>query len=88
MIIVLFILTTAAMGAFGYYRGATRLCLTLFPMLFTSLLLWLLGPMCYRIDSLRNAGLFWPGMILIVIGVGVADTNNSTNPREVAGCGG
>jgi len=56
-------------GLYGYWRGASRFGLALVPLLFASLLLWLLGPSFYRIDALRNAGLIWPGMLLTLIGI-------------------
>ncbi len=58
------------MGAYGYWRGAARVGLALSPPLIASFLIWLLGPTFYRIDGLRNAGLVWPGLILLLTGVG------------------
>ncbi len=61
-------IVAAALGAVGYLRGALRLCLALSPALLPAIFLWLFGPMCYRIDALRNAGLAWPGLILSCAG--------------------
>ncbi|UCC31256.1 MAG: hypothetical protein JSU86_03065 [Phycisphaerales bacterium] len=65
---VLFIVA-AAFGAYGCFRGALRFLLTLLPLILASVLLWLLGPLLYRIDILRNAGLMWPPAILVILGV-------------------
>ncbi len=69
MAFVFFVLVAAGLGAYGYYRGAARFGLALLPLLVATALIWLLGPLFYRIDGLRNAGLVWPGLILFVAGV-------------------
>ncbi len=66
--VVLFVIT-AVLGAYGYMRGATRIGLALLPLLLASVFLWLFGPMFYRIDALRHAGLIWPGLILVSAGI-------------------
>lgn len=67
---VLFIVA-AAFGAYGCFRGAFRFLLALLPLILGSVLLWLLGPLLYRIDMLRNAGLMWPPAVLVILGVAV-----------------
>jgi len=58
-----------AFGVYGYYRGALRLGLSLAPLLIAGALLWIFGAAVYRIDALRNAGLVWPGLILMLVGL-------------------
>lgn len=67
MAIIVFILITAALGTYGYIRGAIRFCLTLLPGLFTSALVLFFCTTLYQIDSLRKAGLIWPGLILMLV---------------------
>lgn len=69
MAIIIFIFTAAALGSYGYIRGAIRFCLTLLPALLTSFIVLFFGPTLYRIDSLRKAGLIWPGLILLFVSV-------------------
>lgn len=70
MAFVVLFLVAAVLGTYGYSRGALRLGLALAPLLFGSVLVWLLGPMFYRFDALRNLGLVWPGLILCLTGAG------------------
>jgi len=69
MAFVFLFLVAAGLGAYGYYRGAARFGLALLPLLLAAALIWLLGPLIYGIDGLRNAGLIWPGLVLFVCGV-------------------
>ena len=67
MAIGVLLVVAAAVGTYGYYRGAIRFLLALLPLVLASLLLWLFGPLLYRIDVLRSVGLVWPAFTLIVI---------------------
>ena len=69
MAIGVLVIVAAALGAYGCYRGALRFLLALLPLIVASVLLWLLGPLLYRIDMLRNAGLMWPPALLVILGV-------------------
>ncbi|MGD2111437.1 MAG: CvpA family protein [Phycisphaerae bacterium] len=62
-------LVAGLFGVYGYWRGASRFGLALVPLIFASLLAWLLGPVMYRVDSLRNLGLIWPGLMLVFAGL-------------------
>ncbi len=68
MAYVALVFVAGLFGLYGYWRGASRFGLVLLPLLCASLLLWLLGPVFYRIDALRNAGLIWPGLLLAFVG--------------------
>ena len=63
------LIAAAALGVYGYFRGAVRLLLALLPLALASFLLWLLGPLFYRIDMLRSAGLIWPAFTLVFTGL-------------------
>lgn len=69
MAYVVLVLVAGLFGAYGCWRGASRFGLAVLPLMLASLLLWLLGPVVYRIDALRHAGLIWPGLILAFVGV-------------------
>ena len=66
---VLAILAVSAFGVYGYWRGAMRLGLAFSPLILASILMWLCGSLFYKIDALRNRGLVWPGLILLLIGL-------------------
>lgn len=68
MAVGMLIIVAAALGTYGYFRGAIRFFLAVLPLILASLLLWLLGPLFYRFEALRNAGLAWPGLMLLVFG--------------------
>ncbi len=63
------LIAAAALGVYGYFRGAIRLLLVLLPLCLASFLLWLLGPLFYRIDMLRGVGLIWPAFTLVFTGL-------------------
>jgi len=69
MAVGVLLVVAAALGVYGYSRGALRLLLVLLPLILASFLLWLLGPLLYRIDVLRNVGLVWPAFTLVLFGV-------------------
>lgn len=56
-------------GGFGYWRGGLRLGIGLVPLACATALLWLFGGLAYRIDAFRNAGLVWPGLMLVLVGL-------------------
>lgn len=69
MAIGVLLIVAAAFGAYGYFRGGLRFLLALLPLILASFLLWLLGPLLYRIDVLRSVGLVWPPAVLVILGV-------------------
>lgn len=70
MSLIVVFLVIAGLGALGYWRGGMRLGLALLPLALASLLIWILGGAMYRFDMMRNLGFLWPGLILIVLGLG------------------
>lgn len=68
MAFVFLIVAAAGFGAYGWWRGGRRIGIALAPLLFGSILFWLFGPLCYRIDALRHAGLMWPALIVTLPG--------------------
>lgn len=68
MAIAVLLIVAAALGAYGYFRGASRFLLSLLPLILASLLLWLVGSTFYRIDALRGVGLVWPPAVLVILG--------------------
>ena len=68
MAFVFLIAVTGGFGAYGWWRGGRRIGIALAPLLFASILFWLFGPLCYRIDALRHAGLIWPMLIVTLPG--------------------
>ena len=69
MAIGVLLIVAAGLGVYGYFRGAARLLLALLPLGLASLLLWLFGPLFYRIDALRSVGLAWPTLMLVLTGL-------------------
>ena len=69
MAYLVLIVVAAGLGVYGYSRGALRFGLVLLPLIVASLILRVFGPVFYRIDGLRNAGLIWPGLLLAVVGL-------------------
>ncbi len=67
-------LAIVAMGALGWWRGGVRMGLGLLPLLLASLLVWLLGGVVYGWSVRSHAGLLWPGLILLAIGLVVGYT--------------
>jgi len=70
MALFIVFLVVVGLGALGYWRGSMRLGLILLPLASASLLLWILGGPIYRFDAVRNIGFIWPGIFLIVVGLG------------------
>ncbi len=68
MVYMMLLLSLLFFGAYGYWRGAIRYLLLIAPFFLASLFAWFAGPMLFRIDSLRHAGLFWPLFIPMWIG--------------------
>ena len=68
MAFIFLILVTGGLGVYGWWRGGRRIGLSLAPLVFASLLFWLFGPLFYRIDALRHAGLIWPMLIVTLPG--------------------
>ena len=69
MAFVFLIVVAVGLGAYGWWRGGLRVGLGLAPLLFASILFWLFGPLFYRIDALRHAGLIWPALIVTLPGI-------------------
>jgi len=67
--IILFILAVGGLAALGWWRGGSRLGLALAPLLLCSVFLWLAGGIAYQIDMMRNLGLVWPALFLIIPGL-------------------
>ena len=67
--VALFVLA-AGLGTYGYWRGGARVGLALAPILLASILFWLLGGLVYRLDFLYSAGFVWPGLVLLMLGLG------------------
>lgn len=70
MSLVIVFLVMVALGALGYWRGGMRFGLALLPLVLASLLIAILAGVFYGIDAFRSLGLMWPGLVLIVVGLG------------------
>jgi len=67
--IFLFIVAVGGLGYLGWRRGGARLGLALAPVLICSIFLWIAGGIAYQIDMMRNLGLVWPALFLIIPGL-------------------
>lgn len=67
--VLLFLIAVGGMVGVGYWRGGSRIGLALAPLLICSVLLWIAGGIVYQIDFMRNFGLVWPALFLIIPGL-------------------
>lgn len=67
--ILLFIVAVGGLMAVGWWKGGARIGLALAPLLICSIFLWIAGSIAYQIDMMRNLGLVWPAVFLIVPGL-------------------
>ena len=67
--IFLFLLAVGVLGWYGWYRGGAKLGLALAPVLICSIFLWIAGGIAYQIDMMRDLGLVWPALFLIIPGL-------------------
>ncbi|MCL4198761.1 MAG: hypothetical protein KJZ69_14835 [Phycisphaerales bacterium] len=70
MTYVVLILVAGTFGAWGYWRGGVRVAYGLAPLAFASALIWLLSGLLFRVESITSAGLAWP--FILPMGVGLA----------------
>lgn len=69
MTYVVLILVAGGMGAWGYWRGGLRIAYGLAPLLFASALMWIFSGLLFRSDFITSAGLAWPVIMPVVIGL-------------------
>jgi len=67
--ILLFLVAVGGLMALGWWKGGARIGLALAPLLICSIFLWIAGSIAYEIDMMRNLGLVWPAVFLIVPGL-------------------
>jgi hypothetical protein len=67
--VILFVILVGGGVALGWWRGGARLGLSLAPLLVCSVFLWLGGGIAYQVDMMRNLGLIWPALFLIIPGL-------------------
>ncbi len=66
---LLFLIAVGGMVALGAWKGGARLGLALAPLLICSIFLWIGGSIAYQITFMRNWGLVWPALFLIIPGL-------------------
>lgn len=72
---VLFLfLAAGALGAYGYWRGGMRIGLSLAPLISMAVLFWLFGGIAFRMGLSSDAGIIWPPLVLLLIGLGIGYT--------------
>lgn len=69
MTYLVLVLVVCVLGAWGYWRGALRIVYGLAPLIFASALMWLLSGVLYRSDFITSAGLAWPLILPLVVGL-------------------
>ena len=70
MTYVVLLIVAGLLGAWGWWRGGIRLAYGLAPLAFASALMWLLGGWLYRSEFITSAGLAWP--LILPMGIGLA----------------
>ncbi len=65
-IVLLLIALGVACGAYGYFRGGMRLGVSLLPPIVVAAAFWLFGATCFGMASVRNYGLVWPALLILV----------------------
>ncbi len=69
MTYLVLLIAAGGMGAWGYWRGGLRIAYGLAPLLFASALMWIFSGLLFRSDFITSAGLAWPFILPVVIGV-------------------
>jgi len=69
MTYVVLLIVACGLGAWGYWRGGLRIAFGLAPLIFASALMWVFGGLLYRSDFITSAGLAWPLILPLVIGI-------------------
>jgi len=69
MTYLVLLIVACGMGAWGYWRGGLRIAYGLAPLLFASALMWIFSGLLFRSDFITSAGLAWPFILPVVIGV-------------------
>lgn len=69
MTYLVLIIVAGGMGAWGYWRGGSRVVFRLLPLLLASALVWAFTGLLFRIEFITSAGLAWPLVLPMVIGL-------------------
>ncbi len=67
--IFFFLIAVGGLVSLGWWKGGARIGLALAPLMTCSIFLWLGGGIAYQIDFMRNHGLVWPALYLIIPGL-------------------